>query len=211
MFTNSDYSPVVDSQKNSTLYAIGVFDVCGYSSQGCDVKIKGCSYNLSNVNFLLKNKIREGLNAGLKLIATRGNDNFSYYEYDCYGAYLFIDKENEKRFVVISDKNYPKCTTMKLGKELLKNKLSNNTELINKNLDVYLTKYRNPDDVNKILKINNELDDIKGLMIKNVETLINRGEKLDSLIDKTNELSYTSKVFFKNTRKLNRCSNCIIL
>ena len=42
-------------------------------------------------------------------------------------------------------------------------------------------------------------------MRKNLEDLLYRGERLDSLLAKTTDLSEKSKTFMKDAEKLNRC------
>ena len=38
-----------------------------------------------------------------------------------------------------------------------------------------------------------------------IETAIERGQKIDTLIEKSNELSGSSKMFYKTARKQNQC------
>lgn len=61
----------------------------------------------------------------------------------------------------------------------------------------------------KMLKIRQELQETKDILYKTVDDILERGEKLEVLIDKTNDLSAHSKIFAKKSRDLNRC--CIIL
>ena len=50
-----------------------------------------------------------------------------------------------------------------------------------------------------------DLDDTQIIMRKNIEDLLARGEKLDSVLAKTTDLSEKSKAFMRDTQKLNRC------
>lgn len=42
-------------------------------------------------------------------------------------------------------------------------------------------------------------------MHKNIDHMLDRGEKIDVLVAKSNDLSSTSKVFYKQAKKSKRC------
>ena len=42
-------------------------------------------------------------------------------------------------------------------------------------------------------------------MHKNIEEVLNRGETLDALMDKSEDLSATSLTFYKQSKKQNQC------
>ena len=54
-------------------------------------------------------------------------------------------------------------------------------------------------------KIYKDLDETKDILHKNMETLLDRGEKLDDLVDKSEGLSMSSKMFYKQAKKANGC------
>ncbi|XP_072040978.1 vesicle-associated membrane protein 7-like [Amphiura filiformis] len=56
----------------------------------------------------------------------------------------------------------------------------------------------------KVGEIQTDLDELKGIMVKNIVSITNRGEKLELLIDKTEDLESTSLTFKKNSRNLSR-------
>lgn len=57
----------------------------------------------------------------------------------------------------------------------------------------------------KICKIQRDLDDIKDIMHNNIEEILKRGETLDALMEKSDDLSMTSKQFYKKAKKANSC------
>jgi len=61
----------------------------------------------------------------------------------------------------------------------------------------------------KISQIDNDLDDIKNIMVENISSILETGEKLGTLIDKSEELEITSRRFVDDSKKLNSC--CLIL
>jgi len=73
----------------------------------------------------------------------------------------------------------------------------------------HLERYQNPDEADSISKIYKELDETKDILHKNVETLLDRGEKLDDLVSKSEGLSFSSKMFYKQAKKTNSC--CVVM
>lgn len=76
-------------------------------------------------------------------------------------------------------------------------------------LEDALEKYQDPHEADKLLKIQKELDETKIILHKTIDSVLARGEKLDSLVDKSNDLSMASQMFYKQAKKTNSC--CTIL
>jgi synaptobrevin family protein YKT6 len=72
-------------------------------------------------------------------------------------------------------------------------------------LEVDFQKYQDPQEADKILKIQKDLDEVKDVMQKNIEEVLKRGETLDSLMMKSNDLSKTSVTFYQQAKKNNQC------
>jgi synaptobrevin family protein YKT6 len=65
--------------------------------------------------------------------------------------------------------------------------------------------YQNPSEADKLTKIQKNLDEVKDIMHKNIEEVLNRGETLDTLMDKSEDLSASSLTFYKQAKKTNSC------
>jgi len=76
-------------------------------------------------------------------------------------------------------------------------------------LDGLIVKYQNPNDVDAISKIQKDLDETRDVMVQNIDKLLQRGEKIDDLLSKTEDLSASSKVFMKKSQSLNSCCNVL--
>lgn len=72
-------------------------------------------------------------------------------------------------------------------------------------LKEYITKYQRPEDIDPILQMQVELEETKGILHKTVEQVLDRGEKLDSLVAKSDQLSSQSKMFYTQAKKQNSC------
>jgi hypothetical protein len=60
-----------------------------------------------------------------------------------------------------------------------------------------LEKFQDPKEADKLTKIQKDLDAIKEIMHKNIDEVLQRGENLDSLMEKSDDLSMTSVQFYK--------------
>lgn len=72
-----------------------------------------------------------------------------------------------------------------------------------------LAKFQDPAEADKLLKIQRELDETKIILHKTIDSVLERGEKLDSLVEKSSDLSQASQLFYKQAKKTNQC--CTIL
>lgn len=76
-------------------------------------------------------------------------------------------------------------------------------------LNEALTKFQDPAEADKLLKIQRDLDETKIILHKTIDSVLARGEKLDSLVEKSSDLSAASQMFYKQAKKTNQC--CTIL
>ncbi|GAX28755.1 synaptobrevin homolog YKT6 [Fistulifera solaris] len=74
--------------------------------------------------------------------------------------------------------------------------------------DEYLQKYQNPAEADKITKIQKDLDETTQILHKTIDSVLERGVKLDNLVEKSNDLSAQSKLFYKSAKKTNSC--CVV-
>ncbi|KAG8188273.1 hypothetical protein JTE90_012107 [Oedothorax gibbosus] len=63
-------------------------------------------------------------------------------------------------------------------------------------------------DVDRLTKVKGEVDELTEIMVQNIDNLANRGEKLELLVDKTENLTSSSVTFRKTSQNLAR-SMCI--
>jgi synaptobrevin family protein YKT6 len=53
--------------------------------------------------------------------------------------------------------------------------------------------------------VQREIEEVKLIMVENIDKVLERGEKIDDLVEKSNTLSIESKKFYKKSKKLNSC------
>ncbi|ESX02131.1 hypothetical protein KL918_003674 [Ogataea parapolymorpha] len=123
--------------------------------------------------------------------------------------------------VIISDKDYPIRPAYTLLNKILDEYISihppnqwatvaeKTPDLAFDSLEPYLTKYQNPTEADAIMKVQQELDETKIVLQKSIESVLQRGEQLDSLVDKSEALTASSRTFYKQAKKTNSC--CVIV
>lgn len=123
--------------------------------------------------------------------------------------------------VVITDKEYPVRPAYTLINKILDEYLSahppkqwehateTTAALAYPQLDDYIKKYQDPTQADSIMRVQQELDDTKIVLHKTIESVLQRGEKLDTLVDKSEALSLSSRMFYKQAKKTNSC--CVIV
>ncbi|EWG45795.1 synaptobrevin like ykt6 [Fusarium verticillioides 7600] len=120
--------------------------------------------------------------------------------------------------IIISDHQYPALVAHQLLSKVVDEFLSKNPRsswatgtpaLSMPELKEYLTKYQDPQQADSILKIQKELDETKIVLHKTIESVLQRGEKIDDLVAKSDGLSAQSKMFYQQAKKQNSC--CILM
>ncbi|KAG8787958.1 palmitoyltransferase [Ceratobasidium sp. 428] len=119
--------------------------------------------------------------------------------------------------VLISDEEYPVRPAFSLLAKALdefatavpQSSYSNPSSISFPQAQTYVAKYQDPKQADAIMKVQQELDETKIVLHKTIEAVLERGEKLDDLVDRSNNLSNQSKMFYKTAKKQNSC--CVIM
>lgn len=119
--------------------------------------------------------------------------------------------------MVITDKEYPPRVAFSLLNKILDEfttKYPNNALWSNPaqchypELKQYIVTYQDPKQGDTIMKVQRELDETKIILHKTIESVLERGEKMESLVERSDVLSSQSKMFYKTAKKQNAC--CVI-
>lgn len=126
--------------------------------------------------------------------------------------------------VIVCDKEYPARVAFALITKILDDFLAaiprediakastSNRERVQTfktELERYLQRYQDPFQADPIMRVQKELDETKIVLHKSIQSLLERGEKLDDLVAKSDELGSQSKLFFKHAQKTN--SGCCVI
>eukprot|EP00854_Cymbomonas_tetramitiformis_P005990 gene5989-7199_t len=61
-----------------------------------------------------------------------------------------------------------------------------------------------PEELSKVAMIHKQVADVKDIMMENIEKVLDRGEKIELLVDKTEDLRFKADNFYKTGRQLRR-------
>jgi len=82
-------------------------------------------------------------------------------------------------------------------------------DLGNHDLDTIARQYADPASVDKIVKVQDELDKTIETMHVAIEKVLERGENIEDLVKKTDELNESTRIFVNDAKKLNSCCNIL--
>ncbi|ODQ66678.1 snare-like protein [Nadsonia fulvescens var. elongata DSM 6958] len=178
--------------------------------------------DLSSFSFFERSSVSQFMSFFALTVATRtqAGQRQSVEEGANYVGHVYARSEGLAG-VVITDKEYPVRVAFSLLNTMLDSYITRfpraewinvtqatPTSLALPELDQMIVKYQDPHQADSILKVQQELDETKIVLHKTIESVLARGEKLDSLVDKSEALSSTSRMFYKQAQKTNSC--CVI-
>jgi len=76
-------------------------------------------------------------------------------------------------------------------------------------LEPRLHQWQDPKQADSMTRLEADLDETKIILHGTISSLLERGEKLDDLVAKSEDLSANSKMFYKTARKTNQCCTYI--
>ncbi|KAM3421790.1 Synaptobrevin-like protein ykt6 [Cercospora zeina] len=170
--------------------------------------------DLSSFSRFTRSSVGEFLTVFAKTVAERTNPGQRQdVEEQSYTFHSYARSEGVCG-IIISDHEYPKLVAHQLLSKILDEFLSkfpksawesSNGEVPFVQLKEYIVKYQDPQQADSIMKIQKELDETKIVLHKTIESVLERGEKIDSLVAKSDGLSAQSKMFYTQAKKQNSC------
>lgn len=127
-------------------------------------------------------------------------------------------REDGLAAVLVTEDNYPVRSAFSIINNVMNeftSKFPNNeqwpdltpdkTKPLYPELAVHLKNFKDPEKADPFFKIQKDLDETIGVVNKTFESLIERGEKLDDLVGRSEDLSASSKAFYIASKKTNSC------
>ncbi|KAM0749878.1 snare protein YKT6 [Meredithblackwellia eburnea MCA 4105] len=184
--------------------------------------------DLSSFSFYQRSSIQEFMNFFSRTVSERtsAGQRQSIQENN-YTAHVYSRASDNLAGVIVTDEEYPVRVVYSLLNKILEefttkvskdvweakareSRASGKQALVDyPALNEYIVKYQDPKQADTIMKVQQELDETKIILHKTIESVLERGEKLDSLVDKSAALSQSSKTFYKTAKKQNSC--CIVM
>ncbi|CAA9989367.1 snare protein homologue, putative [Plasmodium knowlesi strain H] len=177
--------------------------------------------DLSSFPFFHRSSLKEHIFFHSRLVCSRtpkGNREVIELESGIGHMHVYTNKDTNVSVLVLSTKTYPLRiafglidTTQRLFHQKCRTKYEHVTEdlmegaLFTTDLMELLKKYQNPTEADKLSRVQKDLDEVKDVMLKNIDDLLQRGEKLDDLMKKSQDLSNSSYQFYRQAKKNNQC------
>ncbi|KAI5701340.1 hypothetical protein M8J76_012944 [Diaphorina citri] len=192
------------------LFALNIL----YKAPTSAVMLKS-SYDLQSFSFFQRGSVQEFMTFVSKTMVERSQtasrQSIKEGEYMCH---VFVRGDNLAG-ILVSDQEYPHRVAHTLITNVL-NEFSKavppsswptgtEASILFPQLPQYLARYQNPREADAMTKIQEELDETKIILHNTIEAVLQRGEKLDDLVSKSEGLSMQSKAFYKTARKTNSC------
>ncbi|GMF52148.1 unnamed protein product [[Candida] boidinii] len=201
------------------LYYLGIVRVAANGLKTIELT---SATDLSSFSFFQKSSVAQFMKFFAETISERTQPGQRQsVEEGNYIGHVFTRSEGVAG-VIISDKEYPIRPAYTLLNKILDEYIAihppnewnsivetNESKLSFPELSTYITKYQNPAQADAIMKVQQELDETKIVLQKSIEGVLQRGEKLDSLVDQSEALGANAKTFYKQAKKTNSC--CIIM
>jgi synaptobrevin homolog YKT6 len=175
------------------------------------------AYDLQSFSFFQRSSVQEFMMFVSKTMVERTQQasRQSFKEGE-YMLHVYVRADNLAG-VLISDHEYPNRVAHTLITKILDEftaavpannwPTANETTVDFPMLPQYLARYQNPKEADALTKIQNELDETKIILHDTIKAVLERGEKLDDMVAKSESLTMHSKLFYKTARKTNSCCN----
>ncbi|KAI9168608.1 palmitoyltransferase [Blastocladiella emersonii ATCC 22665] len=195
-----------------------IFSILVLTAADRPAEVRAAEFELSQFGFFQRGTVQEFMNFTAKTIAERTQPGQRQsVEQDDYMIHCFVRPVDKLAGVIVTDREYPLRVAF---------------TLINKSLDDFvakfpasawsaltpatanpqfpllrenLIKYQDPHSADSLLKVQKELDETKVILHKTIESVLKREEKLDSLVERSNALSMSSRAFYKSAKQTNSC------
>lgn len=117
--------------------------------------------------------------------------------------------------IFVCDKEYPQRAAYTALSLLLKEfheihgeiwpELKEDTVLSFPKLDEAIVEFQDPSKIDKFIKINQELEKTISIVHKTIDSVMNRGETLENLVQKSEDLGLGAKLFYANASSTKCC------
>lgn len=173
--------------------------------------------DLQDFGFFMRRGISENINFAAKTIVRSvpimSRTTVSVNE-DISAVCHVFSKRNGLTGVMFTDREYPEHIAYKIlgdilrkfeeyhrGWDEVKEDYLSNSEMLMSSLE----RAKNPAKIDKLVKVQEDVDEIIKVMHMNIQQVLKRGEHLDDLIETSRDLSDQAKVFAKSAKNMNRC------
>ncbi|CAJ0962496.1 unnamed protein product, partial [Mesorhabditis belari] len=199
------------------LYSILVFYKDQETSQAQVLK---SAYDLASFSFFNRSSVQDFMHFTGKLLVERsGSGSRASVTEQGYCLHVFL-KNDGLAGVCVTDNEYQQRVAFTMLTRVLDDfttkvhssqwvKIKKETDCQYNGLSAFLAKWQTPSEADPMTKVQEEVEETKVVMHQTIQSVLDRGEKLDDLVKKSDALSEQSKLFYTQARKMNKCCNYV--
>ncbi|MCL4132704.1 UNVERIFIED_CONTAM: hypothetical protein GTU68_054176 [Idotea baltica] len=180
-------------------------------------RVLKAAYDLQNFGYFQRGSVQEFMSFTSKIVTERSTissrQSVKEQEYMCH---VYVRHDNLAG-VIISDHEYPFRVAHNMINKILDDftakvpahlwASTDESSVPYTELPATLTRWQNPREADALTRVQEEVEETKIIMHNTIESILERGEKLDDLVVKSEMLSLQSKTFYKTAKKTNACCN----
>lgn len=161
-------------------------------------KIRSKAFNLSQFSFFTKGKVKETITFISQELAER-LETYEFQEYihefnDDKTYKFFSLVHNEYTYIACANDDYPGIIALRFLQDARYG-----------DVDKLLEEYRDPASKHTLLQVQNEVEETKEVLSKTLLAVLERNDKLEDLVARSEHLCYETKLLFKSAKKKNSC------
>ncbi|XP_023176712.1 synaptobrevin homolog YKT6 [Drosophila hydei] len=194
---------------------VRLFTLSVFFKGASEARLLKTTSDLQSFSFFQRGTVNEFMTFASKTIVERTQPALRQsVKQDAYMCHVYVRADNLAG-VLIADHEYPHRVAHTLITKILDDftaKVSadqwqNGTDssIAFDSLPAFLTKYQDPKEADPLTKMQTDLDETKIILKNTIESVLERGEKLEDMVTKSEQLSMQSKAFYKTAKKTNSC------
>eukprot|EP00051_Salpingoeca_urceolata_P032721 m.17049 g.17049 ORF g.17049 m.17049 type:complete len:199 (-) comp5376_c0_seq1:77-673(-) len=195
------------------IYCAGIFS----KSESGRTAIVACEKDLASFSFFQRGSIGEFMEFFSKTLVERtAPGTRQQFEEQSYMFDVHV-RHDGTAGVVITDAEYPVRVGFTLINQIVDEFLQrypreawteNRADMPFPELKNHLQRYQNPSEADAMMRVQKDLDETKIILHQTMQSVLDRGEKIEDLVTRSDQLSSTSKAFYKTAKKTNSC--CVV-
>ncbi|KAI8610501.1 Longin-like domain-containing protein [Chytriomyces sp. MP71] len=181
-------------------------------------RILAAEHDLSSFNYFQRGSVQEFLGFFIKTATERTAPGMrqKIEEQNMYVGHVYV-RGDGLAGIIVTDIEYPTRTAFTIVNKILEEFSTKfpssqwaslnpaTTATSYPELKTQLAKFQDPHAADPLLRVQRDLDETKIVLHKTMESLLNRGEQLDDLVQRSDQLSSQSKMFYKTAKSTNSC------
>jgi len=194
------------------LYSILIFQ----KNPGAKPKLFKDEYDLKDFSFFQRGSVKEFMDfTGRLLVERAATPSRSSIKEQEYFIHCYVRQDNLAA-ICITDGEYEARVAFTMLSKVMEDftnyvhpsqwdKISSDKECNYPKLHDLLAKWQNPREADSLTRVQDEVEETKIVLHNTIQSVLERGEKLDDLVKASENLSEQSKMFYTQARKMNKC------